>query len=230
MQKRLIRSTRKASVFRKVTALNGNRIVISPLHRIGNLLPGDALYNLPVIPDNKVRACRRLLGILQIFKIIPVLLRRGPRIGRVVDKDIFHLLQCLPRPGIWILRQQHFHNLRRINRLSCSFSNDFVDSKAQSHPKEQYHKKSNTAGQICPSPLLLLPVLPLSSAHSSAHPLRFLWLSFTRTLLPQNPFFFPVTFCVRSCQHPSSFRSPSNADPFQIYDLPTGAGSSPSLS
>lgn len=65
------------SVVRLIAAFDRNRILVTGLHCVSDLIQRNALEDLPIITDDEMRTGTALMIVLKLFEIAAVLCRTG---------------------------------------------------------------------------------------------------------------------------------------------------------
>ena len=74
---------RELSVVRLIAAFDRDGILVTGLHRISDLIQRNALEDLPVIADDKMRTGTALMIVLKLFEITAVLCCTGAGVGSI---------------------------------------------------------------------------------------------------------------------------------------------------
>ena len=87
LRERLVSGIRKLSGLVCDAALNGDRILISVIGWLSNLVAWNTLHNFSVYPNNKMTARISLAGLCKTFEIAAVLFCRCPRVRCVMHDN-----------------------------------------------------------------------------------------------------------------------------------------------
>ena len=98
-----------------MTTFNGHCIVVAVVRCIGDLICRNALNDLSVQSDDKIAADLIFSGVLEAFKIIPIILCGTSWISRIMNHHTTHSIGCNPWSGVFVDSQKLHIKLRLWN-------------------------------------------------------------------------------------------------------------------